>query len=135
MENNDQTTNFDLTGFSLAEKDGGKQMIIARKFIDENSFYAITLGDGPKTKAQIAAEQNAKTKTSAVKQFLDSFRKRKNQPMTDDINQPDVKLRFFKLSRADNEMYTVEEYITLESINEVASYFVADETDETSNIE
>lgn len=124
----------DLMSFDLGEIGGGEQVIFAHKPINENEYYVLTLGNGPKseqetTESQTATgNQNHNKFETAGKQLLDSIRNRipglnkisnKNAVATDGQS---IKLRCFKLSRVEGKKYLIDEYVTPQGVSQVARF-------------
>lgn len=136
MDNNNfnQAENdLDLMSFDLGEVGGGQQMIIAHKQINDQECYVFTLGNGPKTD-DVNQEQPVETNENLGKvgQFVDKIRNRipglnKNSNEASKVNAmaDNVKLRCFKLSRAEDKKYLIEEYVTPKAVSDVARFFGA----------
>ena len=90
---------------NLPEIYGGEQLIISTAQKDKESFYVATLGNGPKTIAEIEAEESAKQTTSSTKNtFVEKLLKNIRDRLPGNKNQANesqseklqnIKLRFF----------------------------------------
>ena len=115
---------------NLPEIYGGEQLIISTAQKDKESFYVATLGNGPKTIAEIEAEESAKQTTSSTKNtFVEKLFKNIRDRLPGNKNQANesqseklqnIKLRFFiitpiKLKQGVEGKYNVAECITNKS--------------------
>ena len=115
---------------NLPEIYGGEQLIISTAQKDKESFYVATLGNGPKTIAEIEAEESAKQTTSSTKNtFVEKLLKNIRDRLPGNKNQANelqseklqnIKLRFFiitpiKLKQGVEGKYNVAECITNKS--------------------
>ncbi len=89
-----------LQSFDIGERLGGTQLIIDYRAISPTEFYVMTLGNGPK----VAAIPNLNTKLS-------------------ENEDNKIKIRFFKLTFVEGTTYSIDEFVTPESISKVASLF------------
>ena len=93
-----------LQSFDLGEKGGGTQVIIDYRPIEPGQFYVMTLGNGPKLEVNPDTDTNSDTKSNE---------KENNK----------IKIRFFKLTLRENKKYLIEEFVSLESIRNLARLF------------
>ena len=91
--NDNEQFDSEFMALDLKEKDGGPQLILSHKRINENEHCFITVGNGPMTD-----NQNEKNK------------KKSNNS----------KFRFFKLVKREGQKYLLQEAVTPEGICEVA---------------
>ena len=130
---NQRENDLDLMSFDLGEIGGGQQTIIAHKPINDQEYYVFTLGNGPKID-DVSQEQpdEVNKKIGKVGQWVDKIRNcfpilnknTKNQTEVQAASE-NVKLRCFKLSRAEGQKYLVEEYVTPKTVSDVARFFGA----------
>lgn len=131
MDISNENVNLESMSFDLGEDDGGRQMILAHKRVNENEHYLFTLGNGPKkAEEQSKVEnENAGGKKMFNKQMLlnirDHFVHKKNanevKQEADDLEN--FKFRCFKLSKVEGKKYLLEEYVTPEGVCNVARLF------------
>lgn len=114
LELNDVEEDNDLVSkaFDLGERGGGPQTIVAYKRINSTQFYAITLGNGPRTKEE-CIEHDKK------------FEELENRLINSDDD--DIKIRVFKLTLMENNKYHCEEYVTPEGVINVSKIILGDE--------
>lgn len=134
----DQTENsFNLQSFDLGEAGGGKQMIFAHKAINDTEHYVFTLGNGPKDTQDTTVPEPTKTDNNVKtisKQILSNFcnqfgirKNAKQKSATEQDEQQNLKLRFFKLSQIEGQKYNIEEYITPQGASDIARMFGNDQ--------
>ena len=105
-----------LKSFNLGELGGGKQLIIDYRKTSESEYLVMTLGNPSPINASLdCKKKELKEKCLENKKFEISAKN------TDSNN---IRLRFFKLTFKENNQFLVEEYVTPESISEVAKLFV-----------
>lgn len=105
-----------LKSFDLGEMGGGKQLIIDYRTISPTEYYVVTLGNGPKIDL---------TPNANIKELEEKYLKNKKIETNDKEETYDnIKIRFFKLTLQKDNRYSVEEYVSLEGITEIAKLFL-----------
>ncbi len=110
--------------FDLGERGGGPQTIVAYKRINSTQFYAITLGNGPRTMEDSDVLENEIKKEECIEHDK-KFEELDNRLINSDDD--DIKIRVFKLTFQENNKYLVEEYVTPEGVINVAKIILGDE--------
>lgn len=115
-EKNDSMDSLKFQSFDIGEMCGGEQLIIDYRTISPGKYYVMTLGNGSK----IDLPPNANIKDLEEKYL----KNRKIEANDKETAYDNIKIRFFKLTLMEDGRYSVDEYVTLESISKVAKLFV-----------
>lgn len=131
------TSNLDLMSFDLGAIGGGRQMIFVHQPINDSDYYVLTLGcaisneENQNRDANLSrgekAKKSAKQLLNNLRNLIPNFNKNNSTPVVAVVQ--DVRLHCFKLSRTQDSNYQVEEYVTPQSIIDVARIFSIGQND------
>lgn len=112
----EETDSLKFKTLNLGEMCGGEQLIIDYRAISPDKYYVMTIGNG--TKIDLTPNAN-------IKELEEKYLKnRKIEANDKEAAYDNIKIRFFKLTLMEDGRYSVDEYVTLESISKVAKLFV-----------
>ena len=113
----EETDSLKFQTLNLSEMCGGEQLIVDYRAISPDKYYVMTIGNGPKIDL---------TPNVNIKELEEKYLKNRKIEANDKETAyyDNIKIRFFKLTLMGDGRYSVDEYVTLESISKVAKLFV-----------
>jgi len=112
----EETDSLKFKTLNLSKMCGGEQLIVDYRAISPDKYYVMTIGNGPKIDL---------TPNANIKELEEKYLKNKKIETNDKEETYDnIKIRFFKLTLQKDNRYSVEEYVSLEEITEIAKLFL-----------
>ena len=130
---NNENIDLSLKVFDLDETDGGRQMVLGHKQVNNDEHYLLTVGNGPKQEvkeSETPEKENTGVKKFFNKQMLlnirDHFVNKKNNEKEKENEKDDIdnfKYRIFKLTKQEGRNYLLQECNTPEAFFEAVKMF------------
>lgn len=121
-----------LKAFDLDENEGGRQMVLGHKQVNNSEHYLLTIGNGPKQEEKQEPEATEKTENNGMKKLFnkqmllnirDHFIHKKDEKEKNKDEIDNFKYRIFKLTKQEGRNYLLQECSTPEAFFEAVKMF------------